>query len=113
MIRPVLILVLGAAVLVGCKSTKNGTDPVTPPKKGAITPAKSGVGKVALVDADLGFVVVDYTLQKVPRPELRLTVYRASQKVGQVTSTRQSEDSYLIADINSGLIQIGDEVRED
>lgn len=99
--------------LVGCKSTKNGTEVVPPPKKGAVTPSKSGVGKVALVDVDLGFVVLDYTLQKVPRPELRLTVYRAGLKIGQVTTTRQTEDSYIIADINTGLIQAGDEVREE
>ncbi len=113
MIRVSFILALGALLGVGCKATKTGTQPVPPPKKGAITPAKSGVGKVAIVETDLGFVVLDYTLQKVPRPELRLTVYRANQKVGQVTSTRQAEDSYLIADINNGLIQVGDEVRED
>lgn len=113
MIRLSLILALGAVFLVGCKSTKGATKPEPPPKKAAITPAKSGVGKVASVDTELGFVVLDYTLQKVPRPELRLTVYRANQKVGQVTSTRQTDDSYLIADINNGLIQIGDEVRED
>lgn len=113
MIRLSFILALGALLGVGCKTTKNGPEVVTPPKKGVVTPAKSGVGKVALVDTELGFVVLDYTLQKVPRPELRLSVYRANQKVGQVTSTRQTEDSYLIADINSGLIQVGDEVRED
>ncbi len=113
MIRPVLIAILGAAFLVGCKFIKSGTEPVPPPKKGSVTPAKSGVGKIALVDTELGFVVLDYTLQKVPRPELRLTVYRGSQKVGQVTTTRQSEDSHLIADIISGPIQVGDEARED
>jgi hypothetical protein len=111
MSRPLAILLLGVMLVAGCKSTK--TVPSPPPTKGGVTAVKSGVGKVALVDTDLGFVVLDYTLQKLPRPDLRLTVYRGSQKIGQVTATRQSEDSYLIADINSGIIQVGDEARED
>ena len=79
----------------------------TPPS----VPAGNNVGRVMLVDQGLAFVVVEIVGAKLPPPEMRYLVLRQGRPVGEVTTTAQTDDTYLVADINKGDIRVGDSVR--
>jgi tetratricopeptide (TPR) repeat protein len=70
-------------------------------------------GKVASVNANLRFVVMDFPLRKMPALDQRLNVYRNAQKVGEVKVTGPALDTTIAGDITAGEAQLGDEVRED
>jgi hypothetical protein len=128
--RAILILVLSAALLVGCRSPRpsepaaaspapsaeKGAKPVMTPREAKspsteATPITEPMGKVASVNAGLRFVVIDFALNPVPQVDQRLGVYRQGQKVGVVKVSNQSRNSIVAADITDGEAQIGDEVR--
>ena len=68
-------------------------------------------GKVATVNRELRFAVLDFALSRLPAPDQRLGVYRNGARVGEVTTTRMVDDTFLVADINKGDIRQGDDVR--
>ena len=85
----------------------NSTKPKTLPR----VAAGNDSGRVMLVDQGLAFVVVEIVGAKLPPPELRYLVIRQGRAVGEITTTAQTDDSYLVADINKGDIRVGDSVR--
>lgn len=70
-----------------------------------------GQGKVALVDKELRFVVVDFAYSQLPSADQRYYVYRDGHQVGEVITTGQIDDTFLVADINKGDIRTGDLIR--
>ncbi|MSR66189.1 MAG: hypothetical protein EXS24_02305 [Pedosphaera sp.] len=109
------ILLAGFIVFaVGCGDKGGKPTAVVPPGAGSTTkvrPANVTTVKVALVDAELKFVVLDCTLIRMPKPLARLQVYRNGEKVGEVVTTNQIEETFLVADISKGEIKVGDEAR--
>jgi len=130
------LLALGVSAFTGCNFIKGKKDPSanpiggtgnnfgqSPPKVGIKnnpksnpnTPANLQVGndsgRVMLVDQGLAFVVVEIVGSKLPPPEMRYLVLRQGQPVGEITTTEQTDDTYLVADINKGDIRVGDSVR--
>lgn len=69
-------------------------------------------GKIVSANANLRFVVLDFSLQVLPALEQRFNVYRGGRKVGEVKVTGPARDSNIAADIIAGEAQVGDEVRE-
>ena len=65
------------------------------------------------VNAPLNFIVIDYSLYKLPEPGRRVSLYRQAQKVGEARLTGPAMDSVTAADILKGDARVGDEVRED
>ena len=124
-----LWLILVCAVLLsGCKMFGDGEDkaetksngggavaqkdwPTPSPPLQPAKPDNPSQGKVAMVDTKLGFVVVDFTYSALPAANLRFHVYRQGRLIGEVTTTAQKDDAFLVADINKGEIQKGDDVR--
>jgi hypothetical protein len=90
----------------GNQPTPNGTQ--VPPNKNT-----ASRGKVAHVDAALGFVVIDFTFSALPPAGLRFGVFRNGRRIGEITTTKMIDESYQVADINKGDIQMGDDVRLD
>jgi hypothetical protein len=105
--RAILMLVLSAALLVGCKHPNPlGSAPMTgqtkAPKqaektakqtKNAATQATliaEPMGKVAFVNPALRFVVIDFALNPVPQADQHLGVYRQGQKVGVVKISHEA-----------------------
>jgi len=78
-----------------------------------VKPDDSVHGKIASVNANLRFVVMDFSLRRMPAPEQRLNVYRNGQKVGEVKVTGPALDTTIAGDITAGEAQLADEVRED
>jgi len=71
----------------------------------------AGQGVVAHVDKSLGFIVVNFARSSLPPAEQKFLVYRGEQQVGEVITTAQTDETFLVADINNGDIRIGDLIR--
>ncbi len=71
------------------------------------------LGTVVFVDSTLRFLVMDFPVRKLPVLEQRLNVYRNDRKVGEVKVTGPGRDTTIAGDIMVGVVQVGDEVRED
>ncbi|MBO23366.1 MAG: hypothetical protein CMM26_13485 [Rhodospirillaceae bacterium] len=91
--------------------------PISPPGgqpgAGKTAPTKASRGKVAHVDAALGFVVIDFTFSALPPAGLRFGVFRNGLRVGEITTTKMVDEAFQVADINKGDIRMGDDVRLD
>jgi hypothetical protein len=80
---------------------------------GSVKPIFESVGKVASVNPDSRFVIIDFTLSQLPALEKRMGVYRQEQKVGEVKISGPARDQNIAADIVLGDAKVGDEVRPD
>ena len=81
--------------------------------KPEVTLDEAVLGTVVSVDPALRFLVMDFPVRKLPVLEQRLNVYRNGQKVGEVKVTGPGRDTTIAGDILVGVVQVGDEVRED
>ncbi|MEO8425927.1 MAG: hypothetical protein ABI651_02325 [Verrucomicrobiota bacterium] len=123
--RLVISLLITSLTLAGCatkgsKSTNETKKKATPlPKaraanqKSNLAPTLQLTGKVASVNSELRFVVLEFSVGDMPGINQRLGVYRASQKVGQVKVTGPQSDTNIVADIVEGEAHVGDEVRQE
>ena len=78
-----------------------------------VTLDEAVLGTVVSVNPALRFLVMDFPVRKLPVLEQRLNVYRNGQKVGEVKVTGPGRDTTIAGDIMVGVVQVGDEVRED
>ena len=85
----------------------------TSPQKPIVTALNALAGKVVLVNATLRFVVVDFSVGRKPAPGQHLGVYRKEQKIGEVKISSQSRDVNFAADLVTGEVRVGDDIRED
>lgn len=128
-------IVLGVCLLTGCGMFKGGskTEEPSPADTGTTATAqppwggnpqqslgsgpqpaaKASRGKVAHVDAALGFVVIDFTFSALPPAGLRFGVFRNGLRIGEITTTKMVDEAFQVADINKGDIRMGDDVRLD
>ncbi len=106
----ILCGLLLCACAVPKKNSASGKQTDAPPK---ITPAKPVIGKVMLVNADLKYVVVDFSLGRAPVPGDAFSVYRMGMKVGEVRINSLSALSNFAADITAGEAKVGDDVKKD
>lgn len=128
--RAILFLMLiGALLSTGCKharpsdsvnagdtSKKSRKASKTTAARDSTSPTKAkalneSTGKVASVNSDLRFVVIDFALNPLPKVDQRLSVFHDGQKVGEVKISNQTRNAIVAADIMSGQAQVGDEVR--
>jgi hypothetical protein len=77
-----------------------------------VTPDESLTGSVVSVN-DVGrFVVLRFTLGRLPAPEATLFVYRQGLKVAELKVTGPQKDDHTVADIRTGECRVKDEVRD-
>ncbi len=96
------------------KSPAKPPDPIQnepPAARAPSAPIQSANGQVVSVNAALKFIVIDYSLFKVPSPGIRVNLYRQSQKVGEARLTGPAMDTVIAADLIAGEARVGDEVR--
>ena len=113
------LLALGICfILAGCSHTKPGdaksgavnkSGPVVPTS----APSNAVVGKVARVNTELRFVVVDFSLKPLPPIGNKMNIYRNGQKVGELKIAGPSDGGNIAADLILGQTQPGDTVRAD
>jgi len=123
--RLVISLLVSSLTLAGCATNDskatNAARKKTPAtskaraanQKSTLAPTLQLTGKVASVNSELRFVVLDFSVGDMPGINQRLGVYRAGQKVAQVKVTGPQSDTNIVADIIEGEAQVGDEVRQE
>lgn len=74
-------------------------------------PLDASVGRVVTVNPTLRFVVVDFSLSRMPQPGDRLELSRAGTVIGELKTGYHARANTLIADILSGTPAVGDEAR--
>lgn len=124
--RMAFVILLCAGFLLGCKhpraakqvkpaqtvsgpeapSASRQPSPVT-----TLVPAQQLAGKVVSVNERLRYVILDFSLSRLPEIEQRFHVYRQGQKVGEVKISGPSHNMNIAADIVAGEAKVGDEVR--
>jgi hypothetical protein len=121
--RAIFVVVLSGILLTGCKharpsdsdsatskkETKTRTEKAAAQPKS--TPVQESSGRVASVNSNLRFVVIDFSMNPLPPADQHMNVYRQGQKVGEVKISKESSKGIIAADITAGDAQIGDEVR--
>ncbi len=124
--RAIFALFIGCALLTGCKHGKSGDAAALPQETGTrqkktsaretkpqVTPINESAGKIASVNPNLRFVVIDFEMSRLPQVDQKLGVYRQGQKVGEVKISGQARNSIVAADVTAGEANVGDEVRPD
>ncbi len=105
---------LASLLMVGCRTLPppEVIQPVPPIRPVRLTEPMDGtVGRVESVNARLRFVVLDYSLNVLPRIGDRLDVWRSDQRVGELKVSGPIRNTTLVADIVSGDVQAGDLTR--
>jgi len=114
---PLFICLLTLALAVsGCRTgskTKTAERSSDDSTNIVLTPNLKPVGRIAHVNKPGRFVVVNYTLGPIPRPDQRIFAYRNGLRIAELRVTGPEEDTNTVADILAGDPQIQDEVRED
>ena len=86
-------------------------------KKPAETPAAAvngpqRVGRVAVVNEDLGFVLVDVGTLYTPQAGTALKSFRNGVETGVLAVSPEKERPFIVGDIVKGTPQVGDDVEE-
>jgi len=113
------VLLLSGALLTGCSvfhwTRKHPTPapaPVarTPPP--VVAPDNSLTARVASYNVVGRFVVLSFPVGRMPGVGQVLFLYRDGLKVGEVKVTGPQRDNNIVADLDTGEAQVGDEVRD-
>ena len=76
-----------------------------------VTPLSSSVGRVASVNAQAKFAVINFPVGQLPAIEARLAVFHNGGKTGQIKITGPAQENFTVGDITDGTVLEGDEVR--
>ena len=117
---PILEVVLLGTILSGCVSKKISQEiaPAGNPvgeDRNRNTPelVHPVIGKVKHVNTALRFVVLEFSVARMPVLDQRLNVYRGQERVGRVKVTGPFLETSVAADIVFGQAEAGDQVRAD
>jgi hypothetical protein len=76
-----------------------------------VTPVSAPVGRVASVNAQARFVVLNFPVGQLPANDSRLAVFHNGSKTGVVKVTGPAQENFTVGDITAGTVVEGDEVR--
>jgi hypothetical protein len=82
----------------------------TPPPRARVVPMTA---RIASVNDKLRFVIVDFTNSRQPSVDEKLGVYRVGEKVAEIKISGPYRNTTVAADIVSGEVKYGDEVKTD
>jgi ABC-type Fe3+-hydroxamate transport system substrate-binding protein len=121
-----LLFALAVVIIAGCAKRRSTLEPsfTVRPIAGetnavsanntagvSITPVASPVGRITSVNQQVMIAVVTFPIGQVPAAGGRYSVFRAGQKVGELKMSEEAADTLRVADITSGTLEVGDEVR--
>ena len=111
-VRHAMVISLATMVLSGCLGS-GSTAPAGTPVGAHLEPSatESGIARVASVNTELGFAVVDFSTQTMPPVGTRVSIYRGDKRVGTVRITEPVHAPLATADVVDGEVRVGDEVR--
>ena len=114
-VKRAMVLSVATACVSGCLGSGATAPAGTPATRSTShlepVPLETGGGKIASVNSELGFVVVDFASQTMPALGTRLNVYRGDKRVGTVRITEPVRAPLATADIVEGELRVGDEAR--
>jgi hypothetical protein len=108
-----LICLMAATTIIAvaaCK-TQQHSNPVAPASPAAAPVPSVATPRITMVHVEQRFVVIDFSTQAMPAIGQRLSVYRADKRVGEVRLTEPVRARFATADILTGEVRVGDEVR--
>jgi hypothetical protein len=111
-VRRAMAMYLATALLSGCLGS-GATAPPGTPAGAHLEPAapETGVARVASVNTELGFAVVDFAAQTMPPVGTRVNIYRGDKRVGTVRITEPVHAPLATADVVDGEVRVGDEAH--
>jgi hypothetical protein len=111
-VKRAMVMGLATALLSGCLGS-GATAPAGSPVGAHLEPSapETGVARIASVNAELGFAVVDFAAQTMPPVGTRVNVYRGDKRVGTVRITEPVHAPLATADVVDGEVRVGDEAR--
>jgi hypothetical protein len=108
-------ILLCLLLVSGCAGFKPRPRPVetAPAVEPSAIPMNFGVttGRIAVVNPQFRFVVVDFGGQRAPAIGATLKLYREDKPVGSVRLTTPVRGQFITADVVDGEPRVGDEVR--
>ena len=114
-VRRAMALSAATALASGCLGSGATAPAASPATHNAAhlepVPLETAGGKIASVNSELGFVVVDFASQTMPALGTRLNVYRGDKRVGTVRITEPVRAPLATADIVEGEVRVGDEAH--
>ena len=105
-----LTLGLGVAVLAGCASTPKPANPA--PAPAIVTADDAQRATVAMYNPIGRFVVLNFPVGNLPKPDQTFFIYHEGLKAGEVKITGPDRDNSTVADLISGEAHAGDAVRD-
>ena len=109
-----------ALLATGCASSKSRNRGASPQGADADGQSRLGYstiqplsGKVKSVHPGLRFVILDFSVARMPAVDQRLGIYRGGERIGTVKVTGPYLETTVAADIVIGEAGLGDEVRGD
>jgi hypothetical protein len=76
-----------------------------------VTPDLRPAGRIALVDNEARFVVVNFPPGVVPQPGQSMNVIHLGVKIGEIKITGPQRDYDTVADLTAGQAYVGDEAK--
>ena len=76
-----------------------------------VLPMDASVGRVTTVNLPLKFVVLDFSLSRLPQAGDSLELTRNGKPVGELKTGFHNRESTIVADIIAGVPEVGDEAR--
>jgi len=107
--RNALGLLCAVCLLTGCFHPRHHPAPPAPPP--SVTPDLRPTGRVALVDNQARFVVINFPPGSVPPVGQQLSVIHLGLKSGEVRITGPQHDTDTVADLINGDASVGDLVK--
>ncbi len=108
--RWVIAILAICMTATGCRYWKKGRK-TAKPESAVVTPVRAYTGSIALVNAELRYVVVEGTVGELPPVGTTLQVFRGDNKVADIVVSEQRQDVNYAADITNGQPQVGDSIR--
>ena len=108
-----LSLAAAGIALAGCVHSQPETAaPAAAPSTTIVTADNSLAGRVISYNSTGRFLVLNFPSRLMPNTDQRLFLYRSGLKVAEVKVTGPQNDDNIVADLVSGDVTIGDEVRD-
>lgn len=108
--RCMVILLLTLGCSGGCMAPKGGA-PETSRPDGTVAEVVSDVGRIVKIHPELRFVVIEFSSGRLPEIGQVMDVYRENRKVATLRISGPHRNLFTVADIKSGSVRLGDEVR--
>lgn len=112
--QPAWILLGGLLLLTGCQNLPppEVIEPAPPVRPVRLQEPMDGrVGRVMSVNARLRFVLLDYSLNTLPKIGDVVELWREEQVIGELKVTGPIRNTTVLADVVSGEPKVGDLAR--